>query len=271
MHVDGELGAADGFAKAVRNAFDRPQPPEVLVTGGDLVMDILETSADQADALYALFEKQIAGVKVPIHHTMGNHDMLGVYEKSGLQPDHPKYGKKYFVERFKQDHAYHSFDHEGWHFVILDSLGIEERGYIGWVDDEQLAWLEDDLAASAKPTVVFTHVPLWSNYIEINRGIADPIPRGVAIVNAHKVAPILQKNKVKLVLAGHLHINETFTYKGIEYSTVGAVSGNWWKGARDGFEEGYARLEFRGDQVSWEYVDYGWEAQPATPATATAA
>ncbi|HEX2466310.1 MAG TPA: metallophosphoesterase [Thermoanaerobaculia bacterium] len=271
MHVDGELGSADGFAKAVRNAFDRPQPPEVLVTGGDLVMDILETGADQADALYALFEKQIAGVKVPTHHTMGNHDMLGVYEKSGLQPDHPKYGKKYFFERFKQDHAYHSFDHEGWHFVILDSLGIEGRGYIGWVDDEQLVWLEDDLAASAKPTVVFTHVPLWSNYIEINRGIADPIPRGVAIVNAHKVAPILQKNKVKLVLAGHLHINETFTYKGIEYSTVGAVSGNWWKGARDGFEEGYARLEFRGDQVSWEYVDYGWEAQPATPATATAA
>ena len=85
------------------------------------------------------------------------------------------------------------------------------------------------------------------------------------------MAPILQQNKVKLVLAGHLHINETFTYKGIEYSTVGAVSGNWWKGARDGFEEGYARLEFRGDQVSWEYVDYGWEAQPATPATATAA
>ena len=272
MHVDGELGAADGFAKAVRNAFDRPQPPEVLVTGGDLVMDILETGADQADALYALFEQQIAGVKVPIHHTMGNHDMLGVYEKSGLQPDHPKYGKKYFVERFKQDHAYHSFDHEGWHFVILDSLGIEERGYIGWVDDEQLAWLEDDLAASAqadrglhaRPAVEQLHRD------QSRHRRSDPARR--RIVNAHKVAPILQKNKVKLVLAGHLHINETFTYKGIEYSTVGAVSGNWWKGARDGFEEGYARLEFRGDQVSWEYVDYGWEAQPATRrATATAA
>jgi hypothetical protein len=76
---------------------------------------------------------------------------------------------------------------------------------------------------------------------------------------------------VKLVLAGHLHVNETFVYKGIEYSTVGAVSGNWWKGARDGFEEGYGRLEFRGDQVSWEYVDYGWDAVPAEPATATAA
>jgi 3',5'-cyclic AMP phosphodiesterase CpdA len=270
-HVDGELGSAEGFKKAVRNAFDRPQPPEVLVTGGDLVMDILETGTTEADAQYALFDAPLAGLRVPIHHTMGNHDMLGVYEKSGLQPDHPKYGKKYFTDRFKQDHAYHSFDHEGWHFVILDSLGIEERGYIGWVDAEQQKWLADDLAASAKPTVVFMHVPLWSNFIEIRRGTAEAIPKGVCIVNAHEVAPILQQSQTKLVLAGHLHITETFTYKGIEYSTVGAVSGNWWKGARDGFEEGYARLEFRGDQVSWEYVDYGWDAAPAQPATASAA
>jgi 3',5'-cyclic AMP phosphodiesterase CpdA len=269
MHVNAEKGAPAGFNQAVHSAFDHKQPPEVLVTGGDLVMDILATGTDLADAQYALFDAQIAGLKVPIHHTMGNHDMLGVSEKSGLDPGHPKYGKRYFVERMQQDHAYHSFDHEGWHFVILDSLGIREREYIGWVDEEQLAWLADDLAASGKPTVVFTHIPLWSNYVEINRGIEEPIPPGVCIVNAHQVAPILQGNAVKLVLAGHLHINETFTYKGIEYSTVGAVSGNWWRGARDGFEEGYARLEFRGDQVSWEYVDYGWQAAPPPPAEAT--
>jgi 3',5'-cyclic AMP phosphodiesterase CpdA len=271
MHVDGNLGAPQGFAKAVRNAFDRPQPPEVLVTGGDLVMDILATGSDQADAQYALFDAPLQNLRVPIHHTMGNHDLLGVFEKSGLQPDHPKYGKKYFYERFKQDHAYHSFDHEAWHFVILDSLGIEGREYIGWVDEEQRKWLTDDLAASARPTVVFTHIPLWSNFMEMRRGIADPIPKGLCIVNAHEVAPILQKSQVKLVLAGHLHINETFLYKGIEYSTVGAVSGNWWEGPREGFEEGYARLEFRGPEVSWEYVDYGWDAQPAAAAAPTAA
>jgi 3',5'-cyclic AMP phosphodiesterase CpdA len=266
MHVNGELGAAAGFAKAVRSAFDRPQPPEVLVTGGDLVMDILATGAAEADAQYALFDAQLASVKVPMHHTMGNHDMLGVYADSGLDPSHPKYGKQYFVERLKRDHAYSSFDHEDWHFVILDSLGIREREYIGWVDEEQRAWLEDDLATAAKPTVVFTHVPLWSNLIEMKRGIEEPIPPGLSIVNAHEVAPILQQHDVRLVLAGHLHINETFVYKGIEYSNVGAVSGNWWKGPREGFEEGYARLEFRGDQVSWEYVDYGWDAvaEPAT-------
>ena len=43
------------------------------------------------------------------------------------------------------------FDHEGWYFVVLDSLAIEGNGYKGWIDAEQIAWLDDDLAASGKP------------------------------------------------------------------------------------------------------------------------
>src|SRR6187549_3335111 len=80
MHVDGELGAPQGFAKAVGNAFDRPQPPELLVTGGDLAMDCLAKDPAGADAQYALFDAPLAGLRVPMHHTMGNHDLLGVFE-----------------------------------------------------------------------------------------------------------------------------------------------------------------------------------------------
>ena len=65
-----------------------------MVTGGDLVMDILRTGTEEADQQYALFDAQLHGVKVPVHHTMGNHDVLGVYADSGLDPTHPKYGKK---------------------------------------------------------------------------------------------------------------------------------------------------------------------------------
>ena len=67
---------------------------------------------------------------------------------------------------------------------------------------------------------------------------------------------------MRLVLAGHLHINESFLYKGTEYANVGAVSGNWWRGERNGFQEGYTRLFFRGDVLTKEYVDYGWEPPP---------
>jgi 3',5'-cyclic AMP phosphodiesterase CpdA len=262
-HVYDQKDATRGFAQAVAHALAQKRPPELVLTGGDLAFDILETDRARADAQYALFEQGLAGVKVPVHHTLGNHDCLGVYETSGMAPGDPLYGKAYYLQRFGLEKPYHSFDHERWHFVVLDTIGIVEREYRGHVDDEQLAWLADDLAAANRPTVVIGHIPLFSNFIEWRRGTEQGIPAGVSVVNSHQVAQVLARHPVKLVLAGHLHVVESFAYKGIEFANLGAVSGNWWEGLRDGFEEGYALLEFRGDQVSWRYVDYGWEVAPS--------
>ena len=262
-HVDGKLGSDEGFRRAVRHALDVERPPELLLMGGDQPMDILRTDVAQADAQYDLWDEAVAGVKPDVHVCLGNHDILGVSDESPLGPVDPLYGKKYFLDRFGLSSTYYSFDHEGWHFVALDSLAIEGNTYKGWIDAEQIAWLDDDLASSGKPTVIWTHVPIFSNFIEYSRGTSEGIPGGVAVVNAHEVAPVIEKHRVKLVLSGHLHINESFRYKGTEYATVGAVSGDWWRGLRNGFQEGYARLEFRGDQLSWRYLDYGWEPPAA--------
>ncbi len=261
-HVDGELGSADGWRRAVRHALDVERPPELLVVGGDLPMDVLATGIEEADRQYDLWDEAVAGVTQDIHVALGNHDILGIADESPLDESHPMYGKKYFLERFGLERTYYSFDHEGWHFVVLDSLAIEGNGYKGWIDAEQIAWLDDDLAASGKPTVIATHVPIFTNYTEYMRGTEGGIPGGVAVVNSHEVAPVIEKHGVRLVLAGHLHINESFRYKGTEYATVGAVSGNWWRGERSGFQEGYAVLSFHGDEVSWTYIDYGWEPPP---------
>jgi 3',5'-cyclic AMP phosphodiesterase CpdA len=266
-HVFEEKGAERGFSMAVAHALAQRRAPELVITGGDLAFDILETDRARADAQYGLFDRVISSIKLPIHHTIGNHDCLGVYESSGMSPGDPLYGKAYYLQRFGLEKAYYSFDHEGWHFVVLDDIGIVERGYRGFVDEEQLAWLADDLAAANRPTVVIGHIPLFSNFVEWRRGTAEGIPGAVSVVNSHQVAEILVRHPVKLVLAGHLHIVETFLYKGIEFANVGAISGSWWDGLRDGFEEGYGILEFRGAEVSWRYVDYGWEvaAPPAAP------
>jgi 3',5'-cyclic AMP phosphodiesterase CpdA len=258
-HVFAEKGAADGLAKAVDHLLSQPHKAELVVTGGDLAFDIMETDRAAADAQYDLFDSAIAGLKLEIHHTIGNHDCFGVSEQGVVVESDPLFGKKYFLERFGRAQPYTSFDHENWHFVILDTIGIEGRSYYGHVDQEQLDWLADDLAAAARPTVVIGHIPLFSNYIESVRGTAEGIPAGLAVVNAHEVLKVLLAHPVKLVLAGHLHVNEIFRYKGIEFANVGAISGNWWQGERDGFQEGYALLDFRGSEVQWRYVDYGWE------------
>jgi 3',5'-cyclic AMP phosphodiesterase CpdA len=267
-HVFADKGAPDGFARSVRHALEQRPAPELIITGGDLAFDVLRTDVEAADAQYDLFERGLDGVRIPVHHTLGNHDLLGVYPESPLEPDHPRWGKAYFLERFGLERSYYSFDWEGWHFVVLDTLdtvevegenGAPREEYRGYVDAEQLAWLADDLAVAARPTIVIGHIPLFSNYWEWQRGTAEKIPDRLSVVNAHEVAKVLVEHPVRLVLAGHLHVIETFRYKGIELANLGAVSGNWWNGLRDGFQEGYSVLELRGDQVEWRYVDYGWE------------
>ncbi len=265
-HIYEQKSAPLGTTRAFAHAMAQPRRPDLVITGGDLAFDLLAVGRENADAQLDLLTKSLAQVTVPIHHTLGNHDVYGLYPQSGVAPSDPLYGKQYFLKRLGLERTYRSFDHAGWHFVILDTIGIEGNTYRGWVDEEQLVWLERDLAAAAKPTVVVGHIPLFSNYIEWQRGTSAGIPDVLSVVNCHQVAKVLVQYPVKLVLAGHLHVNEVFRYKGIEFVNVGAVSGNWWDGPRDGFEEGYAVLEFRGDQVSWRYVDYGWDAVPPPPA-----
>ncbi len=262
MHVNAHRGAAQGFKASLDSALALPQKPSFLITGGDLAYDCLEQTKAEADEQYDLFFKALEGVDVPVHHTLGNHECLGVYEESGMSPDDPYFGKQYFLQRFNREKTYTSFDHENWHFVLLDSVGLADRNYHGFVDAGQLAWLEDDLAAANRPTVVCMHIPLLSNMPEWQNGSLKEEHPKTCVNNCNEVLAVLEKHPVKLVLGGHLHINESYRFRDMELANIGAVSGAWWRGPRNGFEEGYAQLEFRGDEVMWRYIDYGWTPVP---------
>ena len=57
----------------------------------------------------------------------------------------------------------------GWHLVLLDSVRMDKddpNGYEAWVDEEQFDWLTKDLAAaSGKPTLILSHIPILSTTI----------------------------------------------------------------------------------------------------------
>ena len=265
-HIQPELDAAHGC----RMAFAKiaAAKPEFAICGGDLVFDALDASRARADMLFDLYQHTEDAIKVPLHHAIGNHDLYGILTTSGAAPTDPGYGKKMF-----EDHVgartYDSFDHRGYHFVILDSIfPTPDRLWEGRIDDAQLQWLAHDLAAIAPtaPIVVITHVPLITGYLAYGPK-PDGTPRHdtVSIANSREVIALFQAHNILAVLQGHLHINELVNYKNCQYACCGAVCGNWWHGPRLDFPEGFTTVSLREGKISWRYETYGFKSVAPDP------
>jgi Icc protein len=257
-HIQPELRAAEGC----RDCFKKIQQldPDFVLAGGDLVFDANETTAGKATELFRLYRETLKQIEVPVHTTPGNHDVIGLSNKSKIPATDPLYGKKYFEDVIGP--RYKSFDHKGWHFILLDSIGVTaERGFIGLIDQEQMDWLAADLARAGrtKPAVILTHVPLVSGVLQV---VPDPWKTSATylVTNAIEVLKVIENYNVKAVLQGHTHIRETVLYKNTKFITSGAVSGNWWKGERAGHPEGFGVLTVDGDQIEWRFETYGFRA-----------
>ncbi len=266
-HLEPELAAADGCAMAFRRAAGLRA--DFAIQGGDHVFDALAVDRKRADALFDLYEHTEQALGLKVHHAIGNHDHFGVFAKSGVGADAPGYGKRMFEERVGP--TYSSFDHEGYHFVILDSIEVTaDRSWEARVSAAQLAWLTADLEKLVKgtPVLVTTHVPLVTAFA----AYAAPAGAGgsgvtpvsahpqMQVANAYEVLPILEKHNVLAVFQGHTHINEVVRFRGIPYVTSGAVCGNWWHGTRMGIPEGFTVVSLREGKVEWRYETYGWKS-----------
>ena len=78
-------------------------------------------------------------------------------------------GGKEFLARYgagTTGQGWRSFDYRGTHLVgLVNVLKYKGEG-IGSLGDEQLEWLEHDLAplSASTPVIIYAHVPLWSVY-----------------------------------------------------------------------------------------------------------
>ena len=259
LHIQPELRADVGCRACVGRI--NALKPDFAICGGDLVYDVNEVGAVRAKQLFDLYGETVKALHVPLHTVVGNHDVFGTYKNSGVAPTDPLYGKRMFEDRIGP--LYRSFDHKGWHIVLLDSIGILPGDFFGTVDDDQLTWLKNDLARmpAGTPLIVVTHMPLASSVLQV---VGDPGRKAqwYLVANAHEVLELLWPYKPKLVLQGHTHIRETVTYNGCQFITSGAVCGNWWKGPREGHPEGFGVVTVRGGEATWRYETYGFVASP---------
>ena len=127
---------------AVLNALE-PRPAFAVI-GGDLVSpDIVDRNrtltAAEYEPSYRLFQELIRPLQCPTYMLLGNHDHRQAFHQVMQTP----------VPTLDTPHHY-SFDHQGYHFVALDTHQPGQPG--GYLDAPQLAWLHADLAASQRST-----------------------------------------------------------------------------------------------------------------------
>jgi hypothetical protein len=98
---------------------------------------------------------------------------------------------KAYREIFGETH--YTFDHKGIHFIALDNVS-DPRGAIG---DDQLAWLEQDLARqhADAPIVVLAHRPLFDLAPEWDWATPD----------GAKAIDLLMPHRNATVFYGHIH------------------------------------------------------------------
>ncbi|HEX8913470.1 MAG TPA: metallophosphoesterase, partial [Humisphaera sp.] len=247
VHVQPELGAVDGLRQCVAAINKLTPRPDFVVTGGDLIMDALAVGADRVHQQWACWDEGIKGLELPNHLVIGNHDVVGWSTKALVAPGHADYGKRIFAERYGGGRTYRSFDHKGWHFVLLDSIGQakDSPDYVGLIDDAQLDWLKADLerAGKATPIVLVTHIPFYSMWDVAMKGPEVAIGAKGLVTNVYKFRKLLRPYNVRLVLSGHGHVRERIELDHQVHIQGGAVCGMWWKGGVNGDAEAFGVVD----------------------------
>jgi hypothetical protein len=277
IHVQPELHGGEGMTAAFKHMMALADPPQMILTGGDLPMDTASSDQPRSASLWKLFNQIIAEnvpKSIPIHHTIGNHDIWGRdREKCKSTGNEPFFGKQWFLENFSYPKTYYSFDLAGWHFIILDSFDLipGSKDFVARIVGEQLDWFKNDLAATAAttPIVLVTHVPIISaaNFFDNaeqkrSTGPDVTISHTRMHMDYRELDNLLQNYpNVKVCLSGHIHLLERCEYNGLTHICDGAVCGDKWNGPRQRTPEGYGLLDLYADGTfHHQYVNYGWKA-----------
>ena len=174
--VIGDTGTGDSHqldvAKQLNYYRSKFQFPFVLMMGDNLY------SGDAPKDYQKEFErpyKPLLDVGVKFYASLGNHD----------NPN---------------ERLYKPFNMNGERYYTFKPAGSSVRFFAldrNYMDDKQLAWLEDDLKgrSTSQPIVVFAHIPLWSVYPDWGWGTED----------AAQALGYLKRFGSVTVLNGHIH------------------------------------------------------------------
>jgi hypothetical protein len=182
--------------------------PDLVVELGDRINDLdkdadLKWTRDVAHAFTA--------VQRPCVHILGNHD---ANQLSRTESE----------EVVQTPFASHSRDVQGYHLVFWNSaVQVVDGGFHLAPDD--LRWLEADVAATALPTIIFSHLPLDNGSMIGNFYFEKIAPKGAHYAEGAAVRDVIERSgNVIACLAGHTHWNACHTIDGIHYITIHSLT-----------------------------------------------
>ncbi len=157
-----------------------PARPSFMIHTGDITHLSKPAEFDNAD-------RAISEAGLDVHYVPGEHDLIDEEVKFYRE----RYGKN------AKGSGWYSFDADGVHFIGLVNVMNLEAGKLGKLGEEQLKWLEDDVAGrtASTPVVVFAHIPLWTVYEQWGWGTDD----------GARAISLLKKFGSVTVLNGHIH------------------------------------------------------------------
>lgn len=176
-----------------------------VVELGDLIdaADSVETEQRYLKTV----NREFSAISKDRHYVLGNHcvDTLT---------------KSEFLDGVEQKKSYYSFDRGDFHFVVLDACFRSDGEPYGrknskWNDANipaaEVEWLQADLRAASKKTVVFAHQRLD---VSTDHGVK----------NCPEVRKVFEESgKVLAVFQGHSHQNDLKDIGGIHYCTLVAM------------------------------------------------
>jgi 3',5'-cyclic AMP phosphodiesterase CpdA len=273
-HIKPERRAAEGMAQALDSLKKLNPQPAFIVTGGDHVMDVLNCTPQRAEVQWKLYQKTLdENTKLKVYPVVGNHDVYGWSTNPAIDESSPGYGKAMSRDGLRLERTFYSFDHGAWHFIVLDNIQKRGGGYYGDLDPEQAEWLKADLAAVAgsKPVCVFSHIPLASICaFFFNKKPKEFWRTGDNLMHrdSRGLIEMLRDGGTKLCISGHIHLMDQMRFLDVDFVCNGAVSGSWWGGPHQWVPEGYGVFDLYDDGThSYQYVTYGFKADPPEPAT----
>lgn len=255
LHLFPGEDSANRMDRAVEQINSLEPKPDFTILGGDLIENMYVRDQKSAVELYDLYEKTIARLNMPVYSVIGNNDVVPVFEGSPIGKSQVQDGKDMFRERVGDGETYRSFDHKGWHFILLDSIERRENGkYRGYIDKDQMNWLTEDLGKleRGKPVCIALHIPLATifaqTYID---SIRTPLPYFI-VNNGTEVIKLLSNYNVKLVLQGHHHIVEELKYLNTTYLSGGSIS-HARKYQNFVHDEGFVIIDVQKTEFRWYY------------------